>query len=62
MCVCLQTGAVLVKVIRDPNGPIIEKAIVAELKQEHMALEGQVDRVEVRKCLYMQQYMSLHFS
>eukprot|EP00117_Sycon_ciliatum_P009452 scpid3757/ scgid11737/ Thioredoxin domain-containing protein 3 homolog; Dynein intermediate chain 3 len=40
------TGEVLVKVIRGADGPLIEKTIVNELKQEHMALEGQVDRAE----------------
>lgn len=46
--VALQTGGVLVAVIRGANGPAIEKTIKLQLEHEHKAINGDVERVAVR--------------
>ena len=45
--ISLQTGGILVAVIRGANGPAIEKAIKVQLEHEHKAISGDVERVAV---------------
>jgi len=45
--VILQTGGVLVAVVRGANGPAIEKTIKLQLELEHKAVNGDVERVAV---------------
>lgn len=47
VCVGLQTGAVLVAVVRGANGPAIEKTIKLQLEHEHKAISGDVERIPV---------------
>ena len=48
MCNVLQTGGILVAVIRGANGPAIERTIKVQLEHEHKAINGDVERIAVR--------------